>query len=79
MSEPTYAEWLASRPAIVQAVLRRFPPMTRVLVDDITHYVMGADEDGGVILSPVNPVLDYEGAMAEKLNICADCLREVTD
>jgi len=71
----TYAEWLASRPPLVRQTLQRFPPMTLVVIDDRTHFVIGASEDGDLLISPINPHDDYEGALDAVVTICAADLK----
>lgn len=62
--DPEHQAWLANRPPIVRTVLTRWPPGCRFIVNDHPRifWVMGARDDGQLIVSSVNPFLDYDGA-----------------
>jgi len=73
----TYEDWLASRPASVQALAKRFPIPGRIIIDGTAHYILGYSEPDGLILSPINPGIDYHGARANLVEICGDCLNDI--
>lgn len=70
----SYQAWLASRPEVVQRLAHQFPPGTRVHLDGDLHWVVGWDEGGLLILSPINPSVDYDAALAAKVYLCPDHL-----
>lgn len=72
----TYEEWLQTRPPVIQALAREFPPHTSIVVEGESHYVIGWNEEDMVIISPVNPSEDYAGAVAAQQYVCAAHLRK---
>lgn len=70
-----WQEWIASRPECVQRLIQEFPPMTRVIVDGRMLFVFAYTESDEILVSPINPSVDYEGAVASKEVICAKHLR----
>lgn len=79
MPEPTYDDWMQSRPACVRRTLERFPPNTKFRIDGKLHYLVGAQEAdpigegfGPLLLSPINPMVDYDAAIAARIVLCAD-------
>ena len=77
--QPGFQAWLKTRPHCVQDLAREFPPMTRVLVDGVMLRVFGYTEDDMLIVSRVNPVEDYDGAMEAKELLCAKHLRDAVE
>jgi hypothetical protein len=77
MNEPkTLEEWIASRPPSVQKLAREFPISTTFSVDGTILYVIGYDEGGLIILTHIDPAVDYDTAFENRVYIHADCLRE---
>ncbi len=77
--EGTYEGWLASRPDEIREILRRFPPMTRIVFPDgDATFVIGASEcDVGppaLILTKINPQRDYQRAFDESFYVHQECL-----
>lgn len=67
-----FEAWYASRPAAVQALVRKFPAgATVVRLEGVDHFVLGYTEDDKLIVSQVDPTSDYDRAMAEKVYVCA--------
>lgn len=71
-TEMTYEEWLASRPACVQELAKRFPLGSTFMVKGEKHYLMGYTENEDpeeqcLILSPINPSIDYEASKAASI------------
>ncbi len=60
-----YEEWLAMRPPKVRRVLEEFPPQSIVEVDGVPYFVLGANEDGMLIVSDVDPSEDYDRAVGD--------------
>lgn len=74
-----FARWLKTRPEAIRRLAARFPPESTFELEGKILYLIGyseAEEPGqeGLIVSPVDPKADYEGAMAAKIYLCADCL-----
>lgn len=77
-SYDSFEAWAASRPEQVQALIRRFPNGSLFLVNNQVHYVIGWTENDKLILSPVNPVLEFKRAQDEKIYICAKHFRSTS-
>jgi hypothetical protein len=72
MSLPTYKEWLASRVPLAQALAKEFPFQQKLSV-----WVVGWTNDGMVLLTAINPTLDYEGAIRHQVEWPAAQLRSL--
>lgn len=70
--------WLSTRPPRVRRLAQKFPPGTKVVLDDRSHHVLGYSEDGKVIVSAVDPTVDYAGARAAKEYVCGHHLRRAS-
>lgn len=72
--------WLASRPESVQKLAEKVPVNAVHNIDGVEYFVLGYSEDGDtggcntVIMSEIDPRIDYKGAYAAKKYICFDCL-----
>lgn len=68
-----YQYWLSTRPKCVQRMARKFPPgCTFVLDEDGTRrFLVGYQEPDHLIVSTINPQVDYAGAYASRELICA--------
>jgi len=71
----TEQEWLKTRPPCIQALAAEFPLDYLVLLDGRVHYILGYTEGDMLMLSPVDPGVDYEAAMARMIYLCASHLR----
>jgi|HubBroStandDraft_4_1064222.scaffolds.fasta_scaffold00029_13 hypothetical protein len=70
-------DWLATRPPMIQAAFKRFPPGTRLYKDGKALWMVGIKEgeDGefaGLLVSNINPSDDYEGATQNTQFVCSD-------
>lgn len=65
------AEWLLTRPACVQALVKEFPPGSRLRVRGRNFYVLGWTKHDTVIVAPFDPETHYEEALAHKEFVCA--------
>lgn len=63
--------WVKSRPVCVQKLIKKFPPGSVVILDDVPHYLLGYTEGDMLILSKIHPVEDYAGARANTIYVCA--------
>lgn len=70
------AAWLKERPECVQALAREFPVNISVEIGGALLYLIGYTEDDKLILSDVNPCLDYEQAIEQRQYLCASHLRD---
>lgn len=79
MTEPTADAWGASRPASTHDLARRFPQGAVYLVAGVPHHLLGYREahDGRhqLILTPVDPTVDYDAAMAAHVSLPAHYFR----
>lgn len=79
--QTAFADWLKTRPANVQAFAERHPflPGDNLVHGGETVWFLGYGEwkdtgqgSVGLIVSPVNPIEDYDGAVAQRCHICPD-------
>lgn len=71
-----YQGWLATRPECVQKLAAEFPLGTVVQHDGTNLYLLGYTEDDTLIMSEIDPGVDYDGANASKVYFCAGHLRD---
>lgn len=84
MQELRETEWYRSRPDIIKQAIEKWPVNSVVLMpnDDRLFYLIGYSEtsvseitgdldDVALIVSPVNPLVDYLGARSKQLVICS--------
>jgi len=75
-------EWAQSRPRIIQELAEKLPFLKIIQFGCEKHgvegkaYVIGYTEAGYVILSPINPGIDYEASMAARFYVNAEDLLE---
>jgi hypothetical protein len=74
-TDPEFEAWLETRPQSVQRLAREFPLGTCVRVPEGLLYLLGWTEFDQLIVSPINPSDDYDGANGDKRYINADDLR----
>lgn len=68
--------WLATRPECVQRLAAEFPLNTVVdMPDGKRLYLCGYTEDDRLILSEIDPAVDYDAALAQRTYLCAEHLR----
>jgi hypothetical protein len=63
----TLAAWLATRPPAVQALAREFPHRSQIVLDHPRFWVVGWTTDGNVLLSRVDPAVDYDAALQQQI------------
>jgi hypothetical protein len=69
--DPSFQEWLATRPECVQKLAARHRLGARYNVDGVTHWLIGYTENDMIIVSPIDPSVDYDGANENRVHICA--------
>lgn len=67
-------EWLESKPPIIRELFVKYPPNGHFTLEGERVWVMGYSEDGGLGISPVNPFINYEAAIAAKRELCPCCV-----
>lgn len=72
-----WRQWLLTRPPIIQELARKYPPHLRFNLHGRIMHVMGYNEDGGLILTPINPEVNYEEAIAKREPLCPCCLEKL--
>lgn len=72
----TYEEWLKTRPASVRKLAAEFPKGTTFRLDGVTMYLVGYTEGDSLLVSPIDPEVDYGGALDARRRICAPHLRK---
>jgi len=81
--------WFRTRPLVVQKAHDIWSPGDKFLIDDEMVYLIGfsetedSDNSGNphdlmLILSKIDPTLDYEGAINNVFRICARHFKSVT-
>jgi hypothetical protein len=80
----TFEEWLKTRPPQVQALAAEFPldyiipqKLTAKLSKDRQYFVIGWTEDDHLIISHIDPFLDYDEGLNNRQYLCAAHLREL--
>jgi len=73
-----FEAWLLTRPACIQRLAKEFPIGLKINCGEESFYLLGYQENDSVILSVVNPTIDYEAANLEenKRYISAQHLRQ---
>ena len=74
-TEELFAEWLATRPACVQALAKEFPIGSTFALNGETMYLIGYTESDMLMVSPISPEDDYDAAMEQRRHVCAAHLR----
>ena len=69
--------WADSRPPAIRDLCRRFPPGSRVAVDDrppahVIGYAEADDGTTGLWLTHLSPYDDYDAALAARFYLCAE-------
>jgi hypothetical protein len=70
--------WLEGRPDVVKQLAHEFPPGTKLEDPDGagTLYVVGYNENGMLVVSGIDPTVDYEGAAhGARAYVCASHYR----
>jgi hypothetical protein len=63
--EERYRKWLASRPPVVQALAEEFPAGSVFKREGFPdYYLLGWTENDLLIVSKIDPAMDYDGARA---------------
>lgn len=73
----TLEEWIAQRPPSVQKLALMFPISSQVYIEDILHYIVGYTEGNMVMITHIDPVVDYNAALKARKYICVKHLEEV--
>lgn len=81
MSVDRAEAWIEARPERIRKLCREFPIGTRALWRGVQYYLIGygeaeAGEDDMVIFSTVDPIVDYDAAVASPVCMHAKHLRE---
>ena len=72
-----FDDWLATRPQSVRDLAAEFPLLTSVQMPDGKQMlVIGWTEGDSLIISPVDPRTDYDGAYSARTYLCAAHLRD---
>jgi hypothetical protein len=71
-----YKTWLSKRPLKIQAMAAEFPMATPLDVKGIKHWIIGYNEGDMLILSPIDPNLDYDDSVEQKIYACASHFRK---
>jgi hypothetical protein len=75
-----FQRWLKTRPPVVQAFAKLHPdliPGAKIVLPVIgDHWLIGfleqEDQRIGLLVTPINPAVDYDGAVEARMRICAD-------
>lgn len=72
-----FEEWVASRPPVVQEMIKKFHPRThsKFMIEDTMYFLLGYQENGMLIVSKINPHESedsYKKAIKAQEFICAE-------
>ena len=70
-------EWIEQQPEPIQSLAREFPLGTTVVFEDRLMHLIGYMNGDRLLLTQHDPAIDYESAVDDHIEICADHLREV--
>ena len=76
MLENTWEAWLGTRPAAVQQLAQEFPLGSHWHVAGQVLYLLGYTEDDCLLVSPIDPAVDYQGALITKEYLHAAHVRQ---
>lgn len=68
--------WIKSRPGPVQELAAEFPLLTKMMLPPPAppgpaYWVIGYTEGDELVLSPIDPRVDWDRAMDERIRVCA--------
>ena len=69
--------WLLTRPLFVQELAKEFPPWIGLRSEEAFFWVIGWDEDGAVLVTPLAPGFDYEAAYEARQPLHLACARRL--
>lgn len=66
-------KWLATRPSQIQELAKRFPLGNVYNVKGVDHWLIGygEGEHANLILTPIDPAVDFDEAMKQKIYACS--------
>lgn len=76
--------WLAEKPECVRETALKYPPGTSFLLHEQIMHVIGYDENVqdkvcGLLLSPIDPAMDFAAAVANQQPICLCCVGKLDE
>lgn len=74
-----FEKWLKGRPQSVQQSARKYPPGTRFLIHGKIMHVISYYESGAVSVTPHDPAIDHELAVATRQPVCSCCVRKLDE
>lgn len=74
-AERIRAEWLADKPACVQEMAREFPMGSRFESPTATFYLIGYYEPDELLISAINPRVDWQRAVDEHFHVSVAQMR----
>jgi hypothetical protein len=74
--EKGFQEWLETRPESVRKLAAEFPLGSSIINGDDVFYLLGYTENDMLIISDINPGVDYEGALENTQYVCASHARD---
>lgn len=83
LNDHDYSRWLLTRPPAVQELAKKlgFKPGQRLTIDGDTVYFVGFseydDRSVGVFVTPLDPAIDYDLAIARKATLCDSCVQKL--
>ena len=70
-----FEEWLATRPEFIQKLAAEFPLGSMFELDGATMFLVGYGEPDHLLISHINPSVDYDGALESRVVLCASHCR----
>ncbi len=74
--DPRVSRAVESRPEGIKKLCYEFPIGMTIDLEGTVHHLLGYNEGEMLILSPIDPYLDYDGANESKVYLCAQHIRD---
>lgn len=79
-----YQQWLSDKPQHLQEFAKTCPmyPGAKIIIQERLYWLVGFSENPttlavGLLISPINPHIDYEGAKAASISIAQSDIAEL--
>lgn len=71
-------DWLATKPKCVRELAAEFPPGTQLDIHGVTNWVIGWTENDALVVSELDPNVDFDAAHEQRGYVCAEHFRVPT-
>jgi hypothetical protein len=77
--EENFEDWLKDRPDIIKQLAKKYPPGTCFNLHNQFMWVIGYNEDGGLSITSIDPHINYQEAVKQKIHVCKCCLDKLEE